>query len=248
MPNPPSMASPAAPPAYASAPRRGGWLVALLAVAALGAAAGAWWLAANGPARWFAPDPSPEPRSSAPEARSIEAAKAAIDKPLVEPVKPLTPAPEGESAKVPSDVKGAEGVPSAVALPSPAAPTNVPAVVVPSAMPPSNPPAHEAASATASRAEPTKPVPRTVPAAPAASVSSPPGAGTKAGAPPSPGSAIAPPAVSDRWDELHRELARCTRDSLIPRIACEQRLRASYCDGYWGRVPDCPSGRQDHGN
>ncbi|MCC7116814.1 MAG: hypothetical protein IT520_20755, partial [Burkholderiales bacterium] len=62
------------------------------------------------------------------------------------------------------------------------------------------------------------------------------------------GSGAAAAAAADHWEELRRELARCTRDSLISRIACEQRLRARYCDGHWGSVAECPSGRQDHGN
>ena len=37
-------------------------------------------------------------------------------------------------------------------------------------------------------------------------------------------------------------VASCGREALLARVICEQRIRLQYCDGYWGKVPQCPSG------
>ncbi len=40
---------------------------------------------------------------------------------------------------------------------------------------------------------------------------------------------------------LDEALAQCG-GNFIARIVCGQRARFRFCDGYWGRVPQCPSG------
>lgn len=45
----------------------------------------------------------------------------------------------------------------------------------------------------------------------------------------------------DRWQALNQALASCG-GNFIERVVCGQRARFRYCDGYWGRVPQCPSG------
>ena len=50
----------------------------------------------------------------------------------------------------------------------------------------------------------------------------------------------APPPVVDRWTRMTDELSRCTREDFIARVICDQRVRFRYCNGYWGRVPQCP--------
>ena len=45
----------------------------------------------------------------------------------------------------------------------------------------------------------------------------------------------------DRLQALDEALAQCG-GNFIERIVCGQRARFRYCDGYWGRVPQCPSG------
>jgi hypothetical protein len=45
----------------------------------------------------------------------------------------------------------------------------------------------------------------------------------------------------DRWQALNEALEACG-GNFIERIVCGQRARFRYCDGYWGRVPQCPSG------
>jgi hypothetical protein len=49
------------------------------------------------------------------------------------------------------------------------------------------------------------------------------------------------PPPEDRWQALDQALANCG-GNFIARVICGQRARFRYCDGYWGRVPQCPSG------
>ena len=37
-------------------------------------------------------------------------------------------------------------------------------------------------------------------------------------------------------------MARCAGDTFFKRVACEQGVGQQYCEGYWGKVPQCPSG------
>lgn len=48
----------------------------------------------------------------------------------------------------------------------------------------------------------------------------------------------APP--PDRWQVMGDALARCASEGGISGFICDQRVRLSSCDGYWGRVPQCP--------
>jgi hypothetical protein len=57
--------------------------------------------------------------------------------------------------------------------------------------------------------------------------------------------AAAPSANAERWAQMIGEMSRCSSDSLIPRHQCERRIRARYCDGWWGTVPECPASRSD---
>jgi hypothetical protein len=62
-----------------------------------------------------------------------------------------------------------------------------------------------------------------------------------------------PPAVveaprPDRWQLMTEAIARCPRADFSNRYSCEQRLRAQYCEGHWGQVPQCASiPYTDHG-
>lgn len=47
--------------------------------------------------------------------------------------------------------------------------------------------------------------------------------------------------VADRWRDMDNELSRCTRADFITRVVCGQRVRFRYCDGYWGKVGQCPA-------
>ena len=48
-------------------------------------------------------------------------------------------------------------------------------------------------------------------------------------------------ASEDPRQALDEALAQCG-GNFIERVACGQRARFRYCDGYWGRAPQCPSG------
>jgi hypothetical protein len=47
--------------------------------------------------------------------------------------------------------------------------------------------------------------------------------------------------AADRWTRMDDELSRCTREDFIARVVCGQRVRFRYCDGYWGKVDQCPA-------
>lgn len=52
----------------------------------------------------------------------------------------------------------------------------------------------------------------------------------------------------DRWKLMKDAMSRCGGETFFKRVACEQAVGLQYCEGYWGRVPQCPSGPpKDHG-
>ena len=76
-------------------------------------------------------------------------------------------------------------------------------------------------------------------------------AATTPAAPATPAPRPAPPPVAapapadaappqDRWAQMGEELQRCKSESLFNRIVCDQRVRLRFCDGYWGKVAQCP--------
>lgn len=67
---------------------------------------------------------------------------------------------------------------------------------------------------------------------------------------PAPAPIPAPPAPPprDRWQQRDDAIAQCAGGP-IDRLICEQRARATACEGLWGQAPDCPNGRTaDYGN
>ncbi len=54
-------------------------------------------------------------------------------------------------------------------------------------------------------------------------------------------SEVTPPA-QDRWAQMGDELRQCQRESFLSRVVCDQRVRLRFCDGYWGKVAQCPGG------
>jgi hypothetical protein len=60
--------------------------------------------------------------------------------------------------------------------------------------------------------------------------------------------APAPAPEPDRWQMYADAMGRCGREDFFKRFACEQRTRSRYCEGYWGKVPQCPAApTTDHG-
>ncbi|HTQ01168.1 MAG TPA: hypothetical protein VMN56_17740 [Casimicrobiaceae bacterium] len=55
---------------------------------------------------------------------------------------------------------------------------------------------------------------------------------------PAPAAAPAPP--PDRWQTMGDALARCASEGGLSGFLCDQKVRLESCDGYWGRVPQCP--------
>ena len=51
--------------------------------------------------------------------------------------------------------------------------------------------------------------------------------------------AVEPP-VPDRWQQMSDARADCARENLVGRIVCEQKVLFQYCNGYWGKVAQCP--------
>jgi hypothetical protein len=49
-------------------------------------------------------------------------------------------------------------------------------------------------------------------------------------------------AQPDRWQQMREAMARCAGDNFFKRVACEQAVGQQYCEGFWGKVPQCPSG------
>jgi hypothetical protein len=39
---------------------------------------------------------------------------------------------------------------------------------------------------------------------------------------------------------MSEELRRCQSESFLARVVCDQRVRLRFCDGYWGKVAQCP--------
>ncbi len=57
---------------------------------------------------------------------------------------------------------------------------------------------------------------------------------------PPPQPEVAQPVAPDRWQLLSEALARCAGEGVLGGVICEQRARWQYCDGYWGKVAQCP--------
>ena len=49
-----------------------------------------------------------------------------------------------------------------------------------------------------------------------------------------------PPPQPDRWQAMNDALTRCANEGGFAGFICDQRVRLASCDGYWGRVAQCP--------
>lgn len=49
-----------------------------------------------------------------------------------------------------------------------------------------------------------------------------------------------PPPAPDRWQSMRDAIAQCDRQGVFEGIICGQKARIQYCEGYWGKVPQCP--------
>ncbi len=132
-----------------------------------------------------------------------------------------TPAPRAETIVPPPEEASAAAVSRAL---KPAAPRATPVVTPATPAPPPPAPVERIEAAH------NPPPPATSPAEPDSSPR-------------------APAAPATRWAQMAVDLRACASGGFLERVACEHRVRARYCDGWWGRAEECPSGRQaDYGN
>jgi len=220
-------------PAYADAPRRRGLAVAvvagLVAVTIIVVLAIVWRISGEPESVMTANTPN----ETAPKHARAQAAAPAAEQPGTSTATPAAAPGTTQPATTPETTS-----PEAAQPPSPtsAAGADVPVEIKPL------PPHPSIASRPAHRAQPPKPASTTTttaqsPEPPAEPV--PP----KVVQAPTPVHRAAAPAAAravDRWQRLDDELARCTREDFITRVICGQRVRFRYCDGYWGKVPQCP--------
>ena len=115
-----------------------------------------------------------------------------------------------------------KSAPPAVSDATPASPVEI------KPLPPARP-AHRTSASAGTAPVKAPPAPATVPAEPAPTPERP---AAVAAAPKAP--------VVDRWSQMSDELSRCTREDFISRVVCDQRVRFRYCNGYWGKVAQCP--------
>ncbi len=59
--------------------------------------------------------------------------------------------------------------------------------------------------------------------------------------------AVRPPPPPDRWASMRQALAACDREGGLSGFLCDQRVRLDGCEGYWGRVADCPGPPENPG-
>ncbi len=174
----------------------------------------------------------------APRAAPAEMPKAASPADERPAVPAAAPAP-GTAVADASSAPQPAGEPATAAAPGPAPASGADTVTATSESPAAGVP-----KADAAKARPPRPAaPSTPKGSPKAGAAAP-----AAIAPPPASAAPAPVAAAprpDRWELMKDELARCARDNVLSRLACEQRVGIRYCDGYWGKVPQCPAGQQN---
>jgi hypothetical protein len=39
---------------------------------------------------------------------------------------------------------------------------------------------------------------------------------------------------------MAQENSACEAESFFARLTCKEKVRWKYCQGYWGKVPQCP--------
>jgi len=220
---PPNVQSSPAVPAYDADPKKAGMVVVVIGVVGLLAVVG--YLGYK-----FFGGPSDMKDTltrieSAPSSQSASAPAPAGSSATPQAVTAAAPKPaEGKSAPPAAD----EPRPSAARAEEPKAPS-------------SPPPQSESKAATKGSAS-TQGRPSVAPAVtpPSASAAAPQVAAHPVA--PARSVAAAPSPVVDRWAQFTEELHRCQSEGFLSRVVCDQRVRIRFCDGYWGKVPQCPGG------
>ena len=136
---------------------------------------------------------------------------------------PAQPAPDAEPARM---------IPSATTPPATALPP-LPTIVERELIPNS----HAAGkAATSKRANPS-------PKAAAPPTEAPPKVEIVRAPPPEPAPPVTKgvPPRADPWQQMNEAIGRCPA-GFLGRVVCEQKVRLQYCEGQWGKVPQCPGG------
>jgi zinc-ribbon domain len=156
------------------------------------------------------------------------------------------PAAEGQTAN--AGAAGPAGAPAGVAASSTAAPG---AASTDTSALPGQPAVAEdkAAQAKAAKAQAKATTSATSPGAGAPTSTTPtPGPSQPAPAKPPAKTNVAQAAPQDRWQAYADEMTRCAKEDFFSRVVCQQKVRGRYCEGYWGKVPQCPGNSAvDHG-
>lgn len=229
-PPPPDVATgprPVAPapsvPAYDIAPKKTNVVFLLLGLAALVAAGGYVGYKVFGVPTEVRDTLS---KSEAPATPSAVAPTTAPSPPTAAPIVPSEPIKPAEEKATEPPASSAQPAGDAVEpgkSPSGTAPKSEPKAVPPKAAPVPKE-ARPPAIAPPTQPPPAAPAPVPRPAAV--------GSGTPDVTPP----------VQDRWVQMGDELRRCQREDFLSRVVCDQRVRLRFCDGYWGKVAQCPGG------
>jgi hypothetical protein len=151
---------------------------------------------------------------------------------------------EAPAAEAPADgsTAGATASPTGATAPGTASPEGVPPENsgATGATPASE--AGAAPAAPAAKAKPVHPKPAPKPATPPVA----PRASAPAAAAPMAPAAVAPAPPKDRWAQMLDAIAsQCGKETFLNKVICEQKVRIQYCDGYWGKVSQCPMGMRD---
>ena len=236
--------NPAARPAYADAPGRRGLAIGFISCCIVAAIAAAGLFASrleDARTRTAASEP-PVAGERAPAAEPPASSPAVAAPPASLETPSRTGVTAGGEEAAPSVNAAAPSAPDAAAAPvapgAAAPPERAPVEIKPL---PAHPPAARAPRRAPAAAAPSvagngpSPAMRSEPASRPAPPAAAPPATTKGGA-----TEPAQQRLADRWKRLDDDLSRCTREDFIARVICGQRVRFRYCDGYWGKVPQCP--------
>jgi len=214
---PPDVEPAPAVPAYNAEPKRAGWVLIAIAVAGAVAIGGSfgYYRLARGPL----------------DAKDTLTRSEATPQPAPTAAAQPTPTPATAVAEAPRSVPE---TPAAAQTVPPSPPAEKPPSVAPPKAEPKTPRA-VAAGQSASRQQPVPP-PIAAPMPPAPAPQPPVRTAQQAT------SVAAAAPVPDHWAQFAEDLHRCERESFLSRVVCDQRVRLRYCDGYWGKVAQCPGG------
>ncbi|MBS0320991.1 MAG: hypothetical protein JSR18_10660 [Proteobacteria bacterium] len=152
-----------------------------------------------------------------------------------------TTAPADAATTPPADAGSSASTSAPAPEPAPPAPGASASTPEPTAA------AHDGEAPAPAHSAPKKPAPakpRTAPPPPAPAPAPKQNVVAAVTAPASAQVAAAP--QKDRWAQMLDAVnVQCAKETFLNKVICEQKVRAQYCDGYWGKVTQCPMGMRD---